>query len=480
MVPKIISKGTSFKGAAAYLLHDKDRASSSERVAWTDTRNLAVNDSEMGWRIMAATAMDQYRLKEQAGIKSTGRRSSKAVLHLSLSWHPDEKDGLSREEMRKAAIAALKAIGADGRQALIIAHQDEPHPHLHILCNRVSPEDGRMLSSSNDQLKLSQWAENYEKERGQIYCEDRVVNNERRREGEYVRGGKNEARHIHDAVNDNARGVATLLDSQRALDHALNERGRDLNKKHEADWHSLVDAHKIKQAAVNADALKRLSAAKRRIGDTYHPKRRELNKQHHWALQSFESQEKRLLGRFKNAYEALNMRGRLRGDEHGSAIGNTFKLIASSGARRSALLQMQAQEKIALSRTQAAQVDEARIAIYVVAEAKIENAREDFMNKRAQLVDEQRADHKVLREAWRTRSAERRRAFEFAKAAPARKGTAKAQFEMAATPISSQGKGEAKQPSSGSGARTKSEAARKKAKEIKAKLRDRDGSERDR
>ena len=40
MVPRLHAKGTSFKGASAYLLHDK-AASTSERVAWTDTRNLA-------------------------------------------------------------------------------------------------------------------------------------------------------------------------------------------------------------------------------------------------------------------------------------------------------------------------------------------------------------------------------------------------------------------------------------------------------
>ena len=34
MVPKIHARGRSFKGAAAYLLHDKNRAKSADRVAW--------------------------------------------------------------------------------------------------------------------------------------------------------------------------------------------------------------------------------------------------------------------------------------------------------------------------------------------------------------------------------------------------------------------------------------------------------------
>lgn len=73
MVPKIIARGRSFKGAASYLLHDKGYVPTAERVAWTDTRNLAIEDPHQAWRIMAATALDQDRLKEKAGIKATGR-----------------------------------------------------------------------------------------------------------------------------------------------------------------------------------------------------------------------------------------------------------------------------------------------------------------------------------------------------------------------------------------------------------------------
>ena len=60
MVPKLHAKGSSFKGAALYLLHDKNRAQTGERVAWTETRNLAVDDPETGWRIMAATSASSH------------------------------------------------------------------------------------------------------------------------------------------------------------------------------------------------------------------------------------------------------------------------------------------------------------------------------------------------------------------------------------------------------------------------------------
>ena len=74
MIAQIAKRGTSFKGAGLYYLHDK-KADTSERVAWTETRNLMTDNPAMGLRVMAATAMDKDRLKADAGIKATGRKS---------------------------------------------------------------------------------------------------------------------------------------------------------------------------------------------------------------------------------------------------------------------------------------------------------------------------------------------------------------------------------------------------------------------
>jgi len=73
MIPQVAKRGTSFKGAGLYYLHDKrlegeTEKLTSERVAWTETRNLMTDDAEFSLRIMAATAMDKDRLKEAAGI----------------------------------------------------------------------------------------------------------------------------------------------------------------------------------------------------------------------------------------------------------------------------------------------------------------------------------------------------------------------------------------------------------------------------
>lgn len=428
MVPKIIAKGTSFKGAAAYLLHDKNAATTAERVAWTQTHNLAVDDPDLGWRIMASTALDQQRLKERAGIKSTGRKSNKSVLHMSLSWHPDEKAALSQGEMRRAALQALEAIGADNRQAIIIAHQDEPHPHVHILCNRISPHDGRLLPSSNDQIKLSNWAEAYEKERGHVFCEDRVINNERRRDGEFVKAPNDKPHHIHDIANDNAPGIALLHREQQERDHALLSRGRALQEHHRREWVALSERHTDVKSEINTQTQKQIAALKRDLVEAYRPQLRDLNQRHRAALASFEKQEARLLGRMDNALNALDLTAHIRGAENNRTVGNTFKLISSAGARRSALLRRQAQEKISLKRAESREFKAGKSQIFEGKNQRLEKAASALFAQREVLGEKQRLEKSSLQHDWRHRNTERHQAYDMARSAQGRKGDAKAEF----------------------------------------------------
>lgn len=209
MVPKINSRGSSFKGAAAYLLHDKGQADTSERVAWVETVNMATSSPQTAWRVMAATALDAGRLKAQAGVKKTGRSSKDAVLHVTLAWSPEQTPG--RAEMSGFAHRALDALKAGDRQAMIICHTDEEHPHVHLLINRVSPVDGRLLSSSKEKAVLSALALAYEQEGGTIYCKQREENAERRKKGEFVRGEKDIPRAEYEAMQDALTEVEEAL-----------------------------------------------------------------------------------------------------------------------------------------------------------------------------------------------------------------------------------------------------------------------------
>ena len=189
MVVKMSSPGRSFGGVADYCLHDPrmpgeaHHPESAERVEWAETRNLATSEGDRAGRIMAATAEASPELKRLAGEAATGRKLEKPVCHYSLSWAKDEKP--DRQEMRRAAQESLKALGMERHQALVVSHRDG-QPHVHVIANRVDPESGKAVGLNRSKLKLSKWAEEYERGQGKIRCPQRERNNARRGQGKRV------------------------------------------------------------------------------------------------------------------------------------------------------------------------------------------------------------------------------------------------------------------------------------------------------
>ena len=214
MIPRLMEGGASFKGAALYYLHDKREEgeasrTTSARVAWTFTLNLPTDDPERAWRMMAHTAMSQAELKAAAGVKATGRKLTKPVMAYSLAWSPDE-DPPAPHEMLEAAQASLAALGLEQHQALVVCHNDTAHPHVHVLINRVNPVNGIAHNGSKTKLKLSAWAEDYERSRGQILCVERVENNAARREGQNPDRAENVSRPQWEAANVDAGRAANV------------------------------------------------------------------------------------------------------------------------------------------------------------------------------------------------------------------------------------------------------------------------------
>ncbi len=183
MTPRVAKRGGSFKGAAAYYLHDKG-AATNDRVGFCVTRNLPTEEPELAWRWMAYTAKHTGVLKHDAGGARSGPKQTKPVYTLSLSWHPDDKP--TPDLMVAMMDSALKKIGLGRCQSLYVAHNDTEHPHIHALVNLVDPENGKIIDPGRDKDKLSRWAQAYETERGVIRCERRVENNARRDRGERV------------------------------------------------------------------------------------------------------------------------------------------------------------------------------------------------------------------------------------------------------------------------------------------------------
>ena len=192
MVVKMSAPGRSFGGVADYCLHDRwvvgqGHPESAKRVEWTETRNLATEQGDRAARIMAATAEASPELKRLAGAEATGRKLEKPVCHYSLNWAKEEKP--DRQAMLRAAEGSLKALGMERHQALIVSHRDG-QPHVHVIANRVDPESGKAAGLSRSKLRLSKWAERYEREQGKIRCPARERNNKRREAGERVVDGR--------------------------------------------------------------------------------------------------------------------------------------------------------------------------------------------------------------------------------------------------------------------------------------------------
>jgi len=134
------------------------------RVAWIGGTGFGVpiesrEDAELARKKMESDALHQA---------SRTRRCEKDCVHLPLCWRPGENP--SREEMERAGLDALKALGMENARALFAAHTDESYSHLHIVASKINPETGRAYDLRGNYLKLSKWAQQYEREHGGIVC----------------------------------------------------------------------------------------------------------------------------------------------------------------------------------------------------------------------------------------------------------------------------------------------------------------------
>src|SRR2546430_10138121 len=249
MVRARTAGGRSFRGAFLYYAQDKRRDGeavrlTTERVAWVETVNFPTADPERAWRIMAHTALAQGHLKAAAGTKATGRKLAKPVFAYSIAWHPGERP--AKPEMMQAARSSLKAQGLEEHQAIILCHGDEPQAHVHIIVNRVHPATGKAATLSNSKLKLSEWAEAYERKRGKVFCPQRVRNNARRGHGEFVRHPRTPRPmfEFNRATGNDHLGAVFAATAQRQQDAHLHEIGRTMKRSHARQWRELETVYR--------------------------------------------------------------------------------------------------------------------------------------------------------------------------------------------------------------------------------------------
>lgn len=421
------SAGQSFKGLHAYCAHDPDRAQTSERVSWIDSRNIAANDHEQGWKIMAATAKAQNDIKRSAGIRPGKAPKDGAVMHVVLSFDRDEPS--DRETVQAAADEFLSQFGvdparmrsknkpsrrqfADEHQVMMYAHKDTDHTHVHLMINRVHPETGIVLPSNNDRLKAQKWALEFSKRHGTDQkTPAREENAELRAQGEYVKGERRKSRNAYEqekelqkaAANDN--DLSKVIEQQKAKDAALSLRGRNMQAMHDRARDQLVSAHKERKAALARDLQRRSNAAHADVREAYRPKWRKLRQDQESERATFAELEKSFFGRTANM---AKLTGELIRDGRSGVIGRTFRILSNAGDRQAYFEKAQERSRIALQRQQAKEVRSAVQELRTAQDRKLANNRAVFLEERARLSLIQKRDAQKLQDDWKDRSAEKR------------------------------------------------------------------------
>ena len=428
MIPDIAKTGSSFKGALAYYLHDKKldgerERSTAERVAWTETRNLITRSPELAGRIMAATAMDAARLKADAGVKNTGRKSDQVVYAYTLAWHPEEAKTLTRSEMVRAADETLRVLGADDRQAILVCHTDRAHPHVHVIVNRVSPKDGRMLGTGNDRLKLSQWALAYREMRGQNqYCPQRAENWAMRLSRhdpanlKYWRASADMPRAVAAAVK-----AATAAKDERApkivSEHkvkaaALSQRGAEMNARHAAQWKALGKEDAERRSYIKASTENSIRDIIFSVKASFRPQWQELGRRHTAERKAHQERETRVLGKIRNAIAAVTHARQINAGSSRGFVTNAFNYLIHAPSRTKLFDAKLDREAKSLAVAQNVELKRAIGSIRRERAALLDTAERTHLGDRAALSARQAAERGEIKAQWRQLAKMRALAFE--------------------------------------------------------------------
>lgn len=153
MIGKVMT-GRSFGGVVRYNLQ-KD-----------DARVLFVRGTRMD---SIQNIIDDFNLQRKLN-KDLG----KAVGHIALSWSAYDRDKLTPEIMVERAQEYMRLMDIKNTQYIIVQHNDKPHPHLHIVYNRVS-DSGKTISDQ------------FQKQRNHRVAKELTI-----RYGYFIAGNKNE------------------------------------------------------------------------------------------------------------------------------------------------------------------------------------------------------------------------------------------------------------------------------------------------
>lgn len=409
MNPVEIGTGKSFKGLAAYLLHDHGKAQSADRVAWTQSFNLDDAGPDRAWRLMADTALSADQLKAAAGIKK-GPRAKNTAYHFSLNFNPQDEPS---EDVQRAAVAsALKALGMENYQALAVGHRDTDHRHVHVMVNLINPANGVSAASkqpdgspsklSNTQRKLSQWAQQFEREHGLTVTEGRLENANKRAQGEQI-DAKRKPRQVYEQTKnettDRRRDYLKRGFDEKAKDLTLQ--GHNLREGHGIEWDALKTGYRTQKEATFQAGRQAAKDAADAIKAEHKKKWSAMFMRQRSESQDFARGEKTTLGRIWHAAAVIRDRA-IDGDVLGGF------LAAFSAEERKGIIDRKHQRE----REKLAQQIRKEISLQIRAMQREQktvagDSRLAYLKECAALKKRQEAERQELRELWRQLNLER-------------------------------------------------------------------------
>ncbi len=130
MIGKIIA-GSSFAGTVGYVMKEQSWILATEGITPPDIRDM-VQD-----------------FKDQTLLNP---RIKNVVGHISLSFSPKDAPYMTDSLMRDIAKEYMQRMGITDTQYLLVRHLDQPHPHCHLVYNRVG-NNGQTISDKNIKIR---------------------------------------------------------------------------------------------------------------------------------------------------------------------------------------------------------------------------------------------------------------------------------------------------------------------------------------
>ena len=130
MVGKVIS-ASSFSGTVGYVMKEESRILEAEGIMPPEVKDM-VQDFK-----------DQTLLNPR--LKNT-------VGHISLSFSPKDAPRMTDALMTRIAKEYMQKMGITDTQYLLVRHLDQPHPHCHLVYNRVG-NNGQTISDKNIKIR---------------------------------------------------------------------------------------------------------------------------------------------------------------------------------------------------------------------------------------------------------------------------------------------------------------------------------------